>query len=41
MVFYESFDSAYSYTRLGKIRDIQGLKQTVGKGAVSIRFAAE
>lgn len=41
VVFYESFDSTYSYTRLGKIRDIQGLKQAVGKGAVNIRFAAE
>lgn len=41
VVFYESFDSAYGYTRLGKIRDIQGLKQAVGKGAVNIRFAAE
>lgn len=41
VVFYESFDSAYSYTRLGKIRDIEGLKQAVGKGAVSIHFAAE
>ncbi|MDO4247834.1 MAG: cyclophilin-like fold protein [Neisseria sp.] len=41
VVFYESFDSAYSYTRLGKIRDIEGLKQAVGKGAVSIRFATE
>ena len=41
VVFYESFDSPYSYTRLGKVREAASLKAAMGIGAVSIRFAAE
>lgn len=41
VVFYESFDSAYSYTRIGKIRNTQNLKAAVGSGAVQMRFALE
>ena len=41
VVFYEGFDSAYSYTRLGKIHNVQNLKAAVGSGSVEIRFSAE
>ena len=41
VVFYESFDSSYSYTRLGKIRDVQNLKSAVGTGNVDIGFTAK
>lgn len=41
VVFYASFDSAYSYTRLGKIRDVQNLKAAVGTGSVHMRFSAQ
>lgn len=41
VVFYESFDSAYSYTRIGKIRQPQSLKAAVGSGAVQVRFALD
>ncbi|MDO5290777.1 MAG: cyclophilin-like fold protein [Pseudomonadota bacterium] len=41
VVFYESFDSPYSYTRLGKVREAASLKAAVGASAVSIRFAAD
>ena len=41
VVFYESFNSSYSYTRLGKIRDTQSLKAAVGTGSVEMRFTVE
>ena len=41
VVFYESFSSPYSYTRLGKIRDTQHLKAALGTGNAQVRFAAE
>ena len=41
VVFYESFDSAYSYTRLGKIREVENLKAAVGRGHIEMRFGME
>ena len=41
VVFYESFNSNSSYTRLGKIHNVQNLKAAVGSGSVEIRFSAE
>ncbi len=41
VVFYESFDSAYSYTRLGKIRDVRHLKAAVGRESVRMDFTAD
>ncbi len=38
VVFYESFSSPYSYTRLGKIRDTQHLKAALGTGNAQVRF---
>ncbi len=38
VLFYESFDSAYSYTRLGRLRDVEGLKAALGAGSVRVRF---
>ena len=40
VVFYESFDSSYHYTRLGKIRETENLKSAVGQGAVQVHFTA-
>lgn len=39
VVFYEGFDSAYSYTRLGKIRETENLKAAVGKGRVRVTLS--
>lgn len=41
VVFYESFDSSYRYTRLGRIANPAGLKEAVGQGSVEMRFAAD
>ena len=41
VVFYESFDSAYSYTRLGKIREVENLKAAVGRGHIEMSFSIE
>lgn len=41
VIFYETFDTSYSYTRLGKIDDPDGLKADLGAGNVSVSFSKE
>jgi hypothetical protein len=40
VVFYENFDSTYSYTRIGRIADSADLARTLGPGSSRISFAA-
>jgi hypothetical protein len=40
VVFYETFDSSYSYTRIGRIADSADLARTLGTGSSRITFAA-
>lgn len=38
VVFYETFKTSYSYTRIGKVKDASHLKTALGSAAVSVRF---
>lgn len=38
VLFYETFNSSYSYTRIGKIDNPSSLKKTVGSGSIKISF---
>jgi hypothetical protein len=40
VVFYETFQSSYSYTRIGRVVDSSGLAKALGPGTVRVAFAA-
>jgi hypothetical protein len=41
VVFYKTFPSTYSYTRVGRITKVDGLAQVLGPGSQRIRFAMD
>lgn len=41
VLFYLTFDSAYSYTRLGRVDDPDGLARALGPGGARVRFSRD
>lgn len=40
VLFYESFSTSYSYTRIGRIADAEGLAEALGTGSAEVVFSA-
>lgn len=38
VLFYETFSTSYSYTRIGQIDNIAGFKAALGSGSISVKF---
>lgn len=41
VLFYKTFDSAYSYTSIGRVNDPTGLAQALGSGDVKLTFSKD
>ena len=41
VVFYKTFPSSYSYTRIGRVTNVEGLVETLGTGRQHIGFAVD
>ena len=39
VIFYESFNTTYSYTRIGRIDNADNLDGVVGSGSVNVRIS--
>ena len=40
VVFYATFESSYSYTRIGRVDDVDALATSLGRGGVRVQFSS-
>ena len=38
VLFYQSFDTSYSYTRIGRLANAEGIAEAVGTGPATVAF---
>jgi hypothetical protein len=38
VLFYEDFKTPYSYSKVGRIKELEGLKEAVGESKISVSF---
>lgn len=41
VIFYETFSTSYSYTRIGRVEDVSKLRTELGAGSVTVKFELE
>jgi hypothetical protein len=41
VIFYKTFKTSYSYTKIGSVNDVSDLEVTLGSGSVTIKFEME
>lgn len=41
VIFYKTFETSYSYTKIGHVDDVANLQQALGTGSVRVNFSNE